>query len=47
MEIMSSIAMFCLSNAIHLDTWEWQGDFYMSALASSGVLELLLYKNKV
>lgn len=39
--------MFCLSNAIHLDTWEWPGDFCMSALAFSEVLESLCYKNKV
>lgn len=45
-EIVSSITVFCLSKAIHLDTWDWPGDVPMSALAFSGVFELF-HKNKV
>ena len=39
--------MFCLFNAIRLVACGWPGDFCMCALAFSGVLGSLFYKNKM
>ena len=46
-EVVSSIVMFCLFNAIHLVACGWPGNFCMCALAFSGVLGSLFYKDKM